>query len=253
MKLSKLLVIVLIAFTFACSGDDDEPKPQNLEQATLSLSADADVVVSAPSGMAASDDPNAQQAMLWIQQVNAITSSFQYLQKPSGATKSDSRITASNGRTHATGDYVTYIWNDASVGTVAYQISEASNSYVFEVFFKLSASANWIKFFHGEEKKDKSSGFIKVYDYTGNTGSTSTVLVEYSWTRNGDILNFEMTGFESAFVIQLEVNQKTKAGNVVYIIEDTKQYEMQWDAQGNGSWAYFSDDGEILEEGTWSV
>ena len=254
MKCSKLLLLSAVLFiSFSCSKDDD-PKPVNLEETTLSFTADAQVV-SPPSGMLTSDDPQAQMAASWIQQANLMGTYLQYMEsKPAGATKSSTRITASNGRSKASGDFVAYTWSDASSGySVGYQISENSNSYVFEIFLKFPGSTDWLKYFHAEEKTDRSSGFMKIYDIFGSTDSNTNVILNYSWTRSGDVLSLDITAYGGSFLIQLEVNEKTKAGNVVYTLEGDKLYEIEWDAQGNGSWAYYGDDGEVLDEGTWTI
>src|SRR5688572_28150423 len=114
MKSSKLLLLSAALFIcFSCSKEDD-PKPSNLEETSLSFSSDAQVI-SPPSGMLSSDDPQAQMAASWIQQANLMSTYLQYIDnKPEGATKSSTRITASNGRSKDSGDFVAYTWSDAS-------------------------------------------------------------------------------------------------------------------------------------------
>ncbi|KAJ1500677.1 hypothetical protein HMI54_010632, partial [Coelomomyces lativittatus] len=73
MKITKaLLFMAMLAVAFSCSKDDDDPKPTSLEQATIGFSKDQPIVT-APTAMAQSSDPNAQIATSYINSVNAMT------------------------------------------------------------------------------------------------------------------------------------------------------------------------------------
>lgn len=250
MKITKFLLLVVAVFAFSCSKDDDP----GLEEKTLSLAGSSEVVV-APTAMQASQDPQAQQAVEWIASANAMTQYLGYLKAPAGASKSSERITASNGRVKTTGDVVVYTWHDdQSDYTIGYQISEASDSYVFEVFMKYPGQTEWLKYFHAEEKKDRSAGFMKVYDIFGILDQgNSAILLTYEWTHSGDIFTFTMTDGFGGSVIELTLNEKTKAGSVIYTTDGVKEYEMSWDAAGNGSWTLYDEEGNVSDSGEWTV
>lgn len=247
MKITKLLLLLLAVFAFSCSDDDDEPA---LEKKTLSF-AEKTEVVSAPTAMQASVDPMAEMAVNWIATLNAMTSATANMHIPEGASKSSAQITADNGRVKEDGDYVVYTWhdeqNDFSIG---YQIRETSDSYVFEGFMMLPDMDKWLKYFEAEEKKDRSSGHMKIFNIFGD--DPSAVLYSYEWSRSADILSLTVTVLDSER-IELAINEKTKAGSIVYTYNGVKQYEMNWDAQGNGEWAQYDEQGEVVESGTWDV
>jgi hypothetical protein len=248
MKITKFLLLVVAALAFACSKDDEKPA---LEKQTLSLAGNAEVIT-APTAMQTSDSPQAQEALEVISSVNQMTQYLGMLKAPAGASKSSERITPSNGRVNASGDVVVYIWEDEQFGKIGYQISESSDSYVFEIFIMYPGQTEWLRYFHAEEKKDRSEGFMKVYDIDGFLGEdTSALLVSYAWSRSGDILTFTMDEYFMGFSAKLIFNQKTKEGSIVYTINGTKLYEMSWNAAGSGVWVYYDEEGAITEEGTW--
>ena len=194
----------------------------------------------------------------YVEGVNAITSYLSYFTPPAGAVKSSTSITASNARVASTQkEYLVYIWTDANNGSVAYQVSEESDKYVFELFFKAKSGSNWLRYLYAEEKKDRSSGLMKVYDvFTG--GPSTTVLFSYNWARTGDQLDvtMEIPDEDPQFVFKtvISINVKTKAGSVSYYIGNVKEYNMTWDAAGNGTWTWYEEDGKTVNEsGTWKV
>jgi hypothetical protein len=42
------------------------------------------------------------------------------------------------------------------------------------------------------------------------------------------------------------------SGSVEYLLTGEPFYRMEWDAMGNGSWAYYSEGSEIMS-GSWTV
>lgn len=250
MKTTKLLLLAAAIFAFSCSKDE-EP---SLEQKAISL-AEGDQVIVAPPALLSSDDPQAQLAASWIMQANAMSSYLQYFNMPAGAQKSEAKITASNGRVKGAGDHVTYVWEDENSGqSVAFQISEESDQYVFEIFLKLEAGADFLKYFHAEEKKDRSEGFMKIYDIFGIYGDDASVVwINYEWTRAGDIFNLSITEYSESFHVDITVDQNTKAGSVTYYFDGSKEYTLTWDGAGNGTWAYYNEEGTVTESGTWTA
>ena len=246
MKIQKLLAVGLALLAFSCSKDE-EP---SLKDQKLSLSGEEQVIV-APSALLTSQDENAQTTSSYIALANGLSSYFSYFNIPSGASKSKTKITASNGRVASTGDFYVYTWTDASTGySIAYQISEESDSYVFEFFFMMPGSSDWLKYMHMEEKKDRSSGSMKVYDIFNS--DASVVILECNWSRAGNIFNFTMNMFGDGKIV-LTYNESTKAGSVEFYSSDVIYYSSTWDAAGNGTWAYYDEEGNVADSGTWTI
>lgn len=251
MKISKHLSLVAIFLVvLSCSKKED---PQPLQKAALSF-ANA-TPITPPSAMAASSDPNAQSATTWVGIANAMSGYTALFNAPAGSVSSSTPIIASNigARSAATQQtYLVYTWSDPTYGSIAYQISEVGDKYTFEMFYKNTGSAIWLRLIYAEEKKDRSQGLMNIYDTTNPT--KAVVLINYSWTRNGDLLQFQISNAESNFKIVLNVNTKTKAGDVAYYTGTKLYYEIVWDALGNGSWTEYESDGiTVRETGTWTV
>lgn len=248
------LLFLTTFFSVSCSKKDDaKPSSPSLDKVSLSLTSNSQVV-EAPAGMKTSTDTQAKMASSWIGSVNEISNFFKYMKAPSSATKSSTRIVASNARVNTAGDVVVYTWSDGSKNNIAYQISETSDSYVFEIFLMTSGQTTWLKYFQAEEKKDQSSGSMTIYDIFFGTDPT-VKLSEYTWSHSNGRLLFSMNDYLIGFSINLEINEKTKAGNVVYYIDGVKEYEMTWDATGSGTWTYYYDDNgtTLSETGIWTV
>ncbi|HEX7015072.1 MAG TPA: hypothetical protein VF191_06130 [Cyclobacteriaceae bacterium] len=248
MKTTKLLLLAAAIFAFSCSKDE-EP---SLEKRAISL-AEGDQVITAPTALLTSDDPYAQTAAGWIMQANAMSSYLQFFNMPPGAQKSEARITASNGRVKDAGDYVTYLWTDEQTGqTVAFQVSEETDRYVFEIFLK--TGDDFLKYFHAEEKKDRSEGFMKIYDIFGIYGDDASVVwLNYEWSRVGNIFDLSITEYDEGFQVDIAVDTATKAGSVTYYFDGIKEYTMTWTGAGNGTWAYYDEEGAVTSSGTWTV
>lgn len=136
MKVIKgLFMGALLSIAFACSDDDDNG-PTSLESAKLSFQ-NADNRISPPAGLRSSENEYAQMALGYIEMANSIGVYAEFMNVPNGATKTSTPITAANGRVSSTQtEYLVYIWSDEGYGSVAYQLSEQNDSYVFELFFK---------------------------------------------------------------------------------------------------------------------
>ena len=251
MKLSKFLSLAaIVLFVLSCSKNED-PKP--LQSAALSFANSPPVT--APSAMAASSDQNAQSATAWVGIANAMSGYTALFNAPAGATSTSTPIIATNIGARATATqqtYLVYTWSDPNYGSISYQISEVGDKYTFEVFFKNNGAVNWLRLIYAEEKKDRSQGLMNIYDTTNST--KAVVLINYSWTRTGDSLQFQISNTEDNFKIVLNVNTKTKAGDVAYYTGNKLYYKIVWDALGNGSWTAYDSDGiTVKATGKWTV
>jgi len=253
MKTTKISLFLAVVF-FAASCKKDEVKPtSSLDNTSLSLASQSEIVT-APTGLENSSDEKAQLAASWIGSINEMTNYLSYMKPPAGATKSTTKIVAKNARVATAGDYETWTWTDSQGNSVAYQISETTDSYVFDLFLKLSGQADWLKYFHAEEKKDKSSGTMYILDVYGSNDASVKIL-QYDWTLSGTLFTFKMTSeLDNGFVINLTYHTDTKAGEVVYIIGGKKWYDILWDTHGNGQWTLYQEDGVMIQDsGTWKA
>jgi hypothetical protein len=244
MKIKCLLLFVGL-FAFSCSKDQD-PSPA-LESITP-IFAQSSAGFHPPSAMTSSHDDYARLAVGYINAANAITSYSSYFQIPAGATKTTTKITATNGRINNSEDFVAYEWLGGQWGDkIALQISEQDDHYTWEIFVK-PGQGNYLKYIHAEENKDKSGGSFKIFNiYDINP---SSLLLNFAWTRSGD--TDKITVIQGNGKVELTVNTKTKAGSLNFYMVNVKLYEMTWDATGNGIWKHF-DNGSLTDSGTWTV
>jgi len=244
----RLSVFLLMLTFFATSCSEEEPgNDQNLENANLSL-ADESQIVDAPQGLKDSDDTYAVLVDSWIQTANGMTQYLTYFDIPEGAQKTTNPIVPANGRMAATTEeYLVYKWEHGGYG-VAYQVSQDVENYYFEVFIKLQDDPNWYKYVHAEENKAHTIGSFIVYDAFDKK---SEDLWQYNWDKTSEDFKFEVSSSLSNYSYEMVINKETKAGTVTYYNDGQIDYNISWDAQGNGSWKNYDDEGKLDSQGEW--
>jgi hypothetical protein len=247
MKLSKLLLIFLMA-TVACSKKDDSaPSLQNAKVATTTVQAPAGLTTAANTNM------HAQEAASYIAIANGMSSYTSLFAVPtSGATKSSTAIKASNGRVAAVASTTeTYTWTDPqSNASIGFQITDEGSSYKWEYFYK-SPGSDWLKYLNAEEMKDGTSGDIEVLDFTGS--DPKAIDLKFQWSTAKEQYIFQWTDPFSYFL--LKINTTTKAGTIDYYegtgVNAVISYKYSWGADGHGSWQSFDSNGVQSATGTW--
>lgn len=239
-------LLALTSLLMSCGGDDDDVSPtDDLAQAKLSFTDDT-TPIEVPAAMTQSTDEVAAEASGFVNLANAISQYITVFQPPAGATKSSTPVTASNGRIAQTQEeYLVYTWTGSWAGqelTIAYQISQTAENYVFEVFFKYKDDTEFLKFIHAEESKTVRKGFMDIY----SLDTSSTVVFSYKWETTTDgtfFFDVETDGF----VINLIVNPD-KSGSLKYYLGGELYYDIMWTAEGSGTWTRYSDP---VESGSW--
>lgn len=252
--LNKLVPLALgIIVLSGCSKEEDAVAPvtpgltSNLEEVSLSFAeAPDEEVVSVPESMAASDDPYAQSAVAYVTMVNQIESYLTYFQPPADAKKSAQPIVSENGRTASSEkQYLVYTWSQQDV-TIAYQLSEEKDTYVWEIFWK-QGNGNFKRYVYAEENKGLvKKGKMDVYNIFGGTNE---LLVKYAWEKKNDGV-FVLSGMVASANALYTITVNPDASGSVEYVFDTSRYVMRWDGAGNGSWTLYSEDEEAAS-GVW--
>src|SRR5690606_38441891 len=189
MKISRILTfVVLLVVIASCSKDDPAP---NIENAALSFNADRPIL-EVPQGLLNSEDPNAQMAAAWVMMANGMSSSLSLFDYPVGAERSTDLITPLNGRTSAD-EGVVYRWSDPEYGSVAYQIRDGGDKYIFELFYKGVDDAGWYRYLYAQEQKDRSAGYMAISDVWSDERGE---IMRWNWARKGDLFTFTMSSSE---------------------------------------------------------
>ena len=249
MKITRILsLIALMAIAISCSKDDDDPQP-NVENIELSFSGESEIL-KVPQGLLQSEDPKAMEVQTWVSLANGLSSNLAFFNPGPGATKSTELITPANGRTSASKGVV-YYWHDAGYGSVAYQIRDEADKYIFEFLLKKAGETDWFRMIYAEERKDRSAGYMALYNVDATAEEARQPIMRWDWTRKGDMFTFKFAGDDLSIV--LEVNTKTNAGSVVTSTGSVKQSEIVWDAKGNGTWKHYDSTGAVVQEGSWNA
>ena len=257
---NKLMAVALSALVVlgSCSKEEDAVAPapeessQDLESVTLSFASESgQQVVAVPESMTSSDDPYAQSAATYVATVNQIGSYFTYFQPPAGAEKSSEPIAPANGRLAATNkQYLVYTWAQQEM-TIAYQLSEESDKYVWEIFWK-QGEGEFKKYLYAEESKTAKKGKLIVYGIIGTQNDVFSV--QYDWEKETDgttkLIGTINSTDDIALVYTIIVNPDA-SGSVEYKFAEGR-YLMLWDGVGNGSWTLYGEDGNTLS-GTWTA
>ena len=244
-KLFKIPLVLALLFVGACSDDESNSNPNgDLENAEFSF-AGSTSIVEVPDALSNAEDPVALQTFGWVQLANAMTNLVGNFTPPPGATTSSQRIVPANGRVKD-GEYLVYIWEESGV-SIAYQISQTDDSYIFEILLKGPGADEFFRLIYAEEKKDQSEGFMRVYDET----FVDDYILLYEWKREADSILFTVTDNKDEFKFELLVNSD-ESGSLKTFEGTDLVYEIQWDGAGNGSWKLYAG-GEVTSSGEWTV
>lgn len=240
-QISYLSMVFVVAM--ACSKSDSPPALENAKVTTTT--------VQVPSGLttAASTNTYAANVNELISYVNTMTNWSNMFVVPTGATKTSSTIKASNGRVSSTSSSsVTYTWTDKQMGySVALQITDDGTSYLWEYFIKLTPTSDWLKYVDATEKKDGSTGVLRVFDAEGS--DPSVIFLKYEWNKVGDVYTFKYTTDTFRFVLTMSV--ATKAGTIDYYYDNVIAFKYSWGTDGHGSWQVFDSQGVLSDNGSW--
>lgn len=256
MKTSKIIFLPALLF-FATSCKKDDVNPTTVENATLSI-AFRSKIITTPPGLATAFDLHADYVVDGVQTVNDTGDLLAYLKVPSGAKKTTAKIIATNARTKTEGDFVVYTWTDDQGKNIAYQAGETADSFVFEIFFTFPGQTSWLKYYHAEEKKDKTTGSLTLLDIFGIAGDDpKTVLKFYSWRNTDDAFTFSITNnvvWQSIKHIDVfTINKKDNSGRMEEYDDNYKIRDMVWDAKGAGRWTEYNANATIKDSGSWEV
>ncbi len=255
-----ILYAICLCFLFACGGDDDD---DDNDDSTGSDLADAEftfgqtdqaidqtVIDNITSTANTTSDPNALQIAAQLNVANAMSVWLGFF---SVSPDADEVAEISGGCSG--NNSLTYSWTTESSGvttTVAYQICETSEKYIYEVFWSIDGG-DFQKIISAEQYKgDLQKGRMEIFavDLSGSAvGSTAAVF--YVWEESSDgTFNFNVNSELLEFVLDIIVNSDN-SGSMVWQIDGELFYEATWNETGTSGTFTSYLDGEVFEEGNW--
>ncbi len=251
-------LVFFLAFAVSCGDDDSDSPSTNLENAEFEFSM-AEPPITVPTALTQSNDQNALQINTWLGTANAMTGYLSNFQTPAGAAKSNTPVGkkgAVNGRTKEDVVVYTYTSDDGMGNTisVAYQLSEDADDYIFEIFWQYNDS-EFQRLIYAEESKDPlRNGFMEVYfiDPT-SSGSSSEFILRYEWEETAAGFTFRVFDSGDAFELMIVV-LPDNSGSLTLSYSGVRSYEATWNADGtSGTFSTFDSEGNEESSGTWSV
>lgn len=168
----------------------------------------------------------------------------------------------------ATDGTITYTWSYTYEGqTITYYWTYADdatkNYYTMQIQLDDGPLYNYVEAW---EMKDGSKGkllynFNWIYAYYDDYYEDyyDDLFYTYEWeVTSSGVYNFTFYyGSESGeytYALRYDVVVNADgSGTIDYYYEDELFWHMEWDAMGNGSWAYYDTDGTVYSSGTWTV
>ncbi|WP_462250502.1 hypothetical protein [Ekhidna sp.] len=248
-KITLLTVLFAILFSTSCSKDDDTSSDLSSVEFGFDQSTPP-IDQSLINPMLNSTDQNAALIGSYLSTANLMTIWLSYFDQPAGAAAVDLPLGACGDNS------VAYSWTTTAgteTFTVAYQICETSDRYIFRVFWSVNGS-DFDQIIYAEESKGElKSGFMQLFATNPNAEAGSSVLLEYAWQENADgSFEYAVTNDEQSFSMDILVNADN-SGTISYTLDGALFYRASWNATGTeGTYEYYSN-GEVVESGSWSI
>ncbi|MEN7549096.1 hypothetical protein AAG747_14330 [Rapidithrix thailandica] len=237
-----ILTTLLTSLLFtSCSKDDDEaPQPEpSLEEVKFALINGFEKIILPQGLLNEEEDGHARIALRRIDYTKKYRSYYTtYLTIPEDAETSNTPITPGEG------EYLVYQWKNDKQETIFCQVSQQENNYLLEVFIQGENDAH-LKLFEAYQAKDSKKLQINLLESVADLEEGTTTWEE----KNGSIhfaFEYEEVKFE-------QVLHPDGSGKQTLFKNNKPSNIIQWDAQGNGTWTEFEEDGTTVNDsGSWS-
>lgn len=243
-----MLLLFALFFT-SCDKEEETPEFQS-----IAFNSE-EVLNKLPTGLISSDDTYAQQAVGAIESALDMSSFMDDMTPPDDAERTSKK---------ASGD--TWSWT-VSDGTMSYTFHwsyEEDNSkkyWTMDIQFNDGPLFNYISAW--ETKDGKQGEVLYNFNWVEAYGEEDPVEYEdlywrYSWNIDASgkytfSWDYDSSDPEYEYFLRYEiVVNDDGSGSIDYYSADELFYHMEWDAMGNGSWAYYSDGTETIS-GSWTV
>ncbi|SNS83023.1 hypothetical protein SAMN05421640_1420 [Ekhidna lutea] len=197
-----------------------------------------------------SNDNNGITIGSHLSTANAMTAYLGFFQSQPNAAQSNTPIGSCGG------DALVYTYTSSVEGqtiSIAYQICETSDKYIFQLFISENGS-DFNEFMYAEETKgERRQGFMEIYAADiSDAGTGSTPFIKYTWEESTDgTFEFIVTDNSGEFQLTINVNSD-QSGSLDYVVSGNLSYEATWNATGTaGTYIYYDSEGNVTAEGNW--
>lgn len=243
-----MLLLFALFFT-SCDKEEETPEFQSIAFDT------EEVMDKLPAGLVSSDDTYAQQAVAAIESALDMSTFMDDMTPPDDAERTSKK---------ASGDTWSWTVSDGTMSYTFYWTYEEDNSkkyWTMDIQFDDGPLYNYI---YAWETKDGKQGEVQynfnwVAAYDGEDPEEYEDLYwRYSWNIDaaGNYTfswDYDSSDPEYEYFMRYEVVVNNDgSGTINNYMSDELFYHMEWDATGNGSWAYYSEGTEYMS-GNWTV
>jgi len=226
-----IVAIFILAFT-GCKDDEAE-----LEATKMKL-IDRLEKLNVPEVMRDSENPNAQQAVGYVDQVKGVQSYFSWFDVPEDATREKSASLSG-------GDVYYWSYGGASVWET---YTESGSKYIWQIDIDYGTGTGRQKYMYSEEEKDGSYGNLKIFNIDQES---EKYVFMYEWKfDSNENANLVWKDYEESFVYEIQSNADL-SGYAKLLSSGELIYHFLWNTDGSGSYKLYGD-GEVYEE-SWTV
>ncbi|MCB8994748.1 MAG: hypothetical protein H6538_03985 [Bacteroidales bacterium] len=240
MKKSKaylLLLLIPFMFQISCKKDETPPAPTYREPSAASRAEIVDIPAGLQAKADAGSDYGAMIAVSYIGFANAISSYSASFAVPEGAEIQGKK-----------GGSTVYHW---AYGDLAYWMTytELSDKYTWTYDYQYTGVPRFT-FISAEEAKDGKSGSWTIYNpdvpseyvwtYDWSINSSNTFLANLVWNEGNDVASFNV------------VSNSNNSGSFKYYVASVLKADINWNADGSGTYWISGDGGGDLS-GSWTA
>lgn len=249
LKLKSLNYFLIVAALLAVSCEkDDSPseKEENIKEKGFTFNEES-IMTKIPESLKNSEDEYAKKCIGYIETAMDMSAFIDQLTPPEDATLVEMKSTESSG---------TYTWQHDGYG-VYWTYSKEGDKSIWSVDIEVDGKK--YDYIDAWQMNEGIKGEVKFnYNFLCNFGEQSkcdVLLSNYTWDFSNEGSNTfvythqsDVKDFEFAFKSEIVIN-KDGSGKIDYVTNDYVLYNMEWDAEGNGSWILM--DG--LNSGSWTI
>lgn len=221
-----LTLMLFVIFITGCKKDseDFQATQMQLQEKLLNLGI--------PEVMKDSDNPNAQLAEGYYDQVMSVGDYMDWFDLPDDATH----------------DGDNYYWSYG--GLSLWEVyGESGTGYTRNVYIK-TTDTDKLKYLQSEESKDGNSGYLYIYNYLSDANE---LLYTFDWTFDSQG-NMTMTEefADGSYSYEIQSNIDLSGSSKLYF-NGILYNSFIWNTDGSGSNTYYDENGNVISTESWTV